>query len=261
MGSAETAAKNTVEPGALVFVAGASGGVGQLVTAKLLERGYRVRALTRSAEKAKSLAGGDSAQLELVEGDCRSAEALQGMIQGVDAVCCCTGTTAFPSKRWDGDNGPEQTDFVGMRNLVQACPKTLARFVMVSSAGVDRTNKFPYLILNLFGVLKFKKMGEQVLESSGLPFTILRPGRLTDGPYTSYDLNTLLQATSGSRRDVQISVVDELNGETSRLAVAEAAVQALALECTAGRKYSLTSNEGDGPGSDQGKWQALFTSV
>lgn len=31
-----------------------------------------------------------------------------------------------------------------------------------------------------------------------------RAGRLTDGPYTSYDLNTLLQATAGERRAVLI---------------------------------------------------------
>ena len=29
---------------------------------------------------------------------------------------------------------------------------------------------------------------------------VIRPGRLTDGPYTSYDLNTLLKATAGIRR-------------------------------------------------------------
>ena len=43
------------------------------------------------------------------------------------------------------------------------------------------------------GVLKWKKEGERLLQSSGLPWTIVRPNRLTDGPYTSYDLNTLLQ--------------------------------------------------------------------
>lgn len=35
-------------------------------------------------------------------------------------------------------------------------------------------------------------------------YTCLRPGRLTDGPYTSYDLNTLLKATAGQRRAVLI---------------------------------------------------------
>lgn len=31
-----------------------------------------------------------------------------------------------------------------------------------------------------------------------------RPGRLTDGPYTSYDLNTLLRATAGKRHAVRL---------------------------------------------------------
>lgn len=56
--------------------------------------------------------------------------------------------------------------------------------------------------------------------SSGIPYTILRPSRLTDGPYTSYDLNTLLQATAGSRKDVQLAADDTLLGEASRIAVA-----------------------------------------
>ena len=53
----------------------------------------------------------------------------------------------------------------------------------------------PFLVLNLFGVLTFKAMGERAVVDSGIPYTILRPGRLTDGPYTSYDVNTVLRAT------------------------------------------------------------------
>lgn len=30
------------------------------------------------------------------------------LLQGVTHVICCTGTTAFPSRRWDGDNTPER---------------------------------------------------------------------------------------------------------------------------------------------------------
>ena len=48
------------------------------------------------------------------------------------------------------------------------------------------------------GVLKWKKEGERLLQGSGLPWTIVRPNRLTDGPYTSYDLNTLLKAGCGA---------------------------------------------------------------
>lgn len=31
------------------------------------------------------------------------------------------------------------------------------------------------------GVLKFKRMGEEELEKSGIPYTLIRPNRLTDG--------------------------------------------------------------------------------
>lgn len=70
------------------------------------------------------------------------------------------------------------------------------------------------------GVLTQKKKAEDKLKESGLPYTIVRPGRLTDGPYTSMDVNTLLKATSGERQDVQISSKDDLQDEASRIAVA-----------------------------------------
>lgn len=44
----------------------------------------------------------------------------------------------------------------------------------------------------------------KLLLISYLYFLLCRPGRLTDGPYTSYDLNTLLKATAGQRRAVLI---------------------------------------------------------
>ncbi len=80
------------------------------------------------------------------------------------------------------------------------------------------------------GVLKFKRQSEQSLEQSGLSYTILRPGRLTDGPYTSYDLNTLLKATSGSRKDVQLSPKDDQQGEASRIVVAGGPLEALRIK-------------------------------
>lgn len=71
-------------------------------------------------------------------------------------------------------------------------------------------------------MLKWKAEAERLVRESGLPFTILRPSRLTDGPYTSFDLNTLLQGTAGTRRSVQLSPRDNLLGEASRIAVAGA---------------------------------------
>jgi hypothetical protein len=115
--------------------------------------------------------------------------------------------------------------------------------------------------MNLFGVLKYKKMAEDFVQNSGIPFTIIRPGRLTDGPYTSYDLNTLLQATAGERRAVVMGEGDKLVGEASRLVVAEACIQALDIEFTEGQIYEINSVKGEGPGSDPEKWKELFRAV
>lgn len=197
-----------------------------------------------------------------MELDLRDAAAVRAAaptaLDGAAAVFCATGTTAFPSSRWEGGNGPRPTDYVSTANLIAAVPKGVKRFVFVTSAGVERQGQLPWAILNTFGVLKYKRDSEVALEKSGLPFTVLRPGRLTDGPYTSFDLNTLLQATAGSRQAVTLSPRDDLAGETSRIAVAEAALQAAATDATLNKYLSIASVEGDGPGEDAAGWQRLF---
>ncbi|XP_010921929.1 uncharacterized protein At5g02240 isoform X1 [Elaeis guineensis] len=243
-----------------VLVVGGTGGVGQLIVASLLSRNTKLRLLLRDPTKATSLFGKqDENTLQVWQGDTRIPSDLDPAIfEGVTHVICCTGTTAFPSKRWDGDNTPERVDWEGVRNLVSALPPTLKRLVLVSSVGVTKFNELPWSIMNLFGVLKFKKMGEDFVRSSGLPFTIIRAGRLTDGPYTSYDLNTLLKATAGKRRAVVVGQGDKLVGEVSRLVVAEACIQALDMEFTQGQIYEINSVEGEGPGRDPEKWRELF---
>lgn len=261
-----------------MLVVGATGGVGQLVVAKLLAAGYRVRAAARSSARARDVLGASDA-LEIVEADLRNLPGLraQRLAAGVDAAVCCVGTTAFPSARWKDNSGPEQTDFVGVRNLVEVVAEevkeregsasasgssSFARFVLVSSVGVLRTDRMPFLILNLFGVLKYKRMGEEALIASDLPRTILRPGRLTDGPYTSYDVNTVLRATSGSRRSAVLERGDELlPEETSRIVVADAAVAALRIDEAVDGAFCLGTEEGDGPGADEEKWRELFASA
>lgn len=244
----------------LVLVAGGSGGVGQLVVASLLSRNIKSRLLLRDPEKATTLFGKqDDETLQVCKGDTRNPKDLDpAVFEGVTHVICCTGTTAFPSRRWDGDNTPEKVDWEGVRNLVSALPSSLKRIVLVSSVGVTKFNELPWSIMNLFGVLKYKKMGEDFVQKSGLPFTIIRAGRLTDGPYTSYDLNTLLKATAGERRAVLMGQGDKLIGEVSRIVVAEACIQALDMEFTEGEIYEINSVEGEGPRSDPQKWRELF---
>jgi len=253
-----------VVPPATVLVAGATGGVGQLVCAKLIARGYRVKALTRSTSKAEERLGADLvSKMELCVGDIRDEAFLTSSMTNVDAVISATGTTAFPSDRWgeNKENGPEQTDLIGTGRLIDATPKSIRRFIYVTSAGVERYNKFgPFMILNAFGVLKYKAASEKKLMSAGIPYTIFRPGRLTDGPYTSYDLNTLIQGKAGDRLALQLSPKDDLSGECSRIVVADAVVEALAIGTTTNKCFACESIKGQAP-ADAAGWKQLFDAV
>lgn len=267
-----------------VLVVGATGGVGQLVVADLLAQDYMVWVLTRNRQKAEQMFDN---QVEIVTGDIRSPESLPNAMQDIQAILCCTGTTAFPSTKWNfefnsspnslqrilewgklytdrayrlakAQNSPEQVDAAGVLNLVKAAPANLQRFVFVSSCGVDRKDKPPYNILNSFGVLDAKQKGEQAIIQSGIPYTIVRPGRLIDGPFTSYDLNTLLKATTQGKFGLAIGTGDTLTGQTSRIDVAAACVECLKYPSTINQCFELIS-QGDRPTAID--WSGLFAQL
>ncbi|MGB7443285.1 MAG: SDR family oxidoreductase [Coleofasciculaceae cyanobacterium] len=265
-----------------VLVAGATGGVGQLTVAKLLEIGFPVRVLTRSTEKAQKMFDN---QVEVAIGDIRKPATLPTAVQNITYIICCTGTTAFPSNKWDfkteaqglgsliewgkiyldsayrqtqARNSPEQVDAQGVSNLVNAAPKDLKRFIFISSCGILRKDKPPFSILNSFGVLDAKQKAEETIINSGLPYTIIRPARLIDGPYTSYDLNTLLKAKTEGKLGVVVGTGDTLSGETSRIDVAAACVECLDNPVTEGKVFELV-NQGSRPSVID--WSALFSSL
>ncbi|GKD71767.1 NAD(P)-binding Rossmann-fold superfamily protein [Tanacetum coccineum] len=119
---------------------------GQLVVASLLNRDVKLRLLLRDPQKATTLFGEqDDEKLQVIKGDTRNSQDLDpSMFEGVTHVICCTGTTAFPSKRWDGDNTPERVDWEGVRNLVSVLPRSLSRLILVSSVGVTKSNELPW---------------------------------------------------------------------------------------------------------------------
>ncbi|ARV61780.1 epimerase [Nostocales cyanobacterium HT-58-2] len=262
----------------LVLVAGATGGVGQLVVSNLLELGFRVRILTRNAAKAQKMF---NHKVEVAIGDIRDPSTLPAAMQDVTYIICCTGTTAFPSARWEFDrtpsliewvqlfldpknceakakNSPSKVDAQGVSNIVAAAPRNLKRFVFVSSCGVLRKDQFPFRILNAFGVLDAKLKGEEALISSGLPYTIIRPGRLIDGPYTSYDLNTLLKAKTKGKFGVVLDTGDKLGGQTSRIDVAAACVECMQSPYCQGQDFELINQ---GPRPSVIDWEGLFSKL
>ena len=57
---------------------------------------------------------------------------------------------------------------------------------------------------------------------------------------------------------MRVAPGDTLDGQTSRLAVAEAVVQSLGLACTEGKELCLETTEGGSPGQSKEKWEALL---
>src|SRR5699024_13799 len=102
-----------------------------------------------------------------LEGDCSSA------LAGCDAVVFTAGSGAH--------TGPDKTEDVdrnGAINLInQAVRSGVQRFVMVSSMRADAPEKGPDGMRHYF---EAKQAADNHLRASGLAYTIVRPGRLTE---------------------------------------------------------------------------------
>ncbi len=186
-----------------ILVAGATGGIGSLIVQQLIDRGEPVCALVRDRQRAEEMFGSPP---ELIVGDTRKPESLKSALGNVTAVICATGSRAPGS-----DNSPEQVDFHGVANLVQAAVRAkVDHFVLVSSIAVTK----PDHPLNQFGrVLEWKLQGENALRASGLSYTIIRPGGLTNN--------------SGGSKRLLVSQGDHITGMISREDVARLCITAL----------------------------------
>ncbi|XP_047047793.1 protein TIC 62, chloroplastic [Lolium rigidum] len=185
----------------LVFVAGATGKVGSRTVRELIKLGFRVRAAVRSKQRASPLVqsverlelgeGTASSRLELVECDLEKQgdSAIAAAIGGASLVVCSIGAS---EKEILDVTGPYRIDYLATANLVRAAASAgVEHFVLVTSLGTTRVG-FPAALLNLFwGVLYWKKLAEEALVASGVPYTIVRPGgmeRPTDAYKETHNL-------------------------------------------------------------------------
>ncbi len=205
-----------------VLVAGGTGGCGWWVVRRLADLGIAARVLTRDARRAASLG-----PVEIVEGNALSPADCHRAIEGCQAVICTLGDRWVPrdGRIVDGD---------GVINLAKAAELTGARrFILVSSVGVGDswTPFFMYWIFRLLGgmpILQEKTRSEEYVRSSGLQWTILRPGGLTN--FRMRGEPVLLPATAR---------VPEL---TTRQVVADVAVRCMQSENAIGQALTVVDH-------------------
>jgi uncharacterized protein YbjT (DUF2867 family) len=110
-------------------------------------------------------------------GDVREPDTLAAPFRGAELVISALGSN---TKR-DPENLPEFIDYGGVQALAAAARAAGVRhFVLVSSMGVtDPDHRMNALFDDL---MVWKLRGEDALRASSVPYTIVRPGVLTNEP-------------------------------------------------------------------------------
>ena len=207
-------------------VTGASGKTGWRIVDEALKRGRSVKAIVRPASVLPPalVQAEQEGRLDVHRLELHTAEALLHALQGCTALVIATG--ARPSINLAG---PLQVDAWGVQAQVQACRSLgLRRVLLVSSLCAGRW-RHP---LNLFGlILIWKRVGERCLERSGLDWTVIRPGGLSE---------------DDSRCDQEGVLVTEADQQQSnsipRRSVAQVCLDALDQPRACGRILEITSS-------------------
>lgn len=152
-----------------VLIVGANGHIGRCLIKQMVSSPHHSQAMIRKPEQASELRdlGADGTVVADLTQD------VQHALDGCDAVIFTAGS--------GGSTGPEMTDSVdrdgAMAVIDAACKAGIERFVMVSSMGADAPEEGPEEMQHY---LLAKQAADRHLRESGLHYTIVRPGSLTD---------------------------------------------------------------------------------
>jgi uncharacterized protein YbjT (DUF2867 family) len=151
------------------LILGASGQIGNMATKQLLAEGQSVIALVRDKNKLADIAS--DKKLDIVEADLE--QDFSQAFNDCDQVIFSAGS--------GGKTGADKTMLIDLwaacKAIDYAKAANVSHFIMVSSIGADDPDQGseqmkPYLVA--------KHMADEYLISSGLNYTIFRPGSLTD---------------------------------------------------------------------------------
>lgn len=143
-------------------------------------------------------------------------EDLSHAVKGIDKVIFAAGS---------GGKKVVAVDQEGAKRLIDAAKNAgTEKFVMLSSMGADD----PSQASELEAYLKAKHNADAYLRQSGLPFTIVRPGQLTNKEGTG---------------KIQLDTKLKKNGKIPRADVAKTLVDALASEVKQNQTFEILAGE------------------
>jgi uncharacterized protein YbjT (DUF2867 family) len=201
-----------------VVVAGGHGQVGLRLLSLLAQRGDRGRGLIRNPDQATDL---EAVGAEAVVCDLEHEDDVSPHVRGADAVVFAAG--AGPGS---GAARKRTMDLGGALKLIEAAKTSgVRRYVIVSSMGAADPSSGseqmrPYL--------EAKHEADEAVAASGLDYTIVRPGGLTNEP-------------GGGLIDVSESL--GRYGQIPRDDVAAVLAATLRLDSTIGKTFELLSGE------------------
>jgi len=153
-----------------VVVAGGHGQVGLRLLALLADGGHRARGLIRNPDHAAELS---AVGAEPVDCDMEQLDDVSECCAGADAVVFAAG--AGPG------SGPDRKQTVDYGAAVKLMEAGVRRYVMVSAISAGRPHEWSDAMRPYYDA---KAAADERLMESGLDYTIVRPGGLTDDPGT-----------------------------------------------------------------------------
>ncbi|TNB70840.1 SDR family oxidoreductase [Arthrobacter sp. BB-1] len=196
-----------------IAIIGGHGKVALHLSALLTEEGHSVTSFIRNPDHAADVAATGAAP-SVLDVENATTAAIAEALKGHDAVVWSAGA---------GGGNPSRTYAVdrdaAIRSMDAAAEANVGRYVMVSYLGAGKDHGVP-AHHSFFAYAEAKAAADEYLRGTGLAWTILGPGALTDKPGTG--LIDVSPAPGGSR-------------ETSRSNTASVAVAVLDLPETAGK--------------------------
>ncbi|AGX04485.1 MULTISPECIES: SDR family oxidoreductase [Bacillus] len=156
-----------------ILIVGANGQIGRHLIEKLAETEHKSVAMVRKEEQESELRelGADEVVIGDLEKDFSHA------FEGVDSVIFTAGS--------GGHTGADKTILIDLwgaiKTIDQAKEHNISRFLLVSSMNADTPDTGIESMKHYFVA---KKLADDHLRSSGLDYTIVRPGGLLNEPAT-----------------------------------------------------------------------------